>query len=362
MKTYNILGMMSGTSLDGLDLAACRLHLHRDGKWTYEILASASISYDNDLRGKLSAAMELPAVALLKLHHEYGRWLGEQALDFLREHALEIDYIASHGHTVHHRPEEGFTFQIGEGQEIAVITQLPVIYDFRSADVALGGQGAPLVPIGDRLLFGNYDACLNLGGISNISFEQDGKRLAYDIGLANMPLNYLSRKNGKQYDNGGALARSGVLDSELLKALNDLEFYSREIPRSTGAEWFTASVVPLLEHSKAAVPDLLHTTTMHVVEQLKISLVKHAGNKFWKVLLTGGGAKNDFLVGELKKQLPPHIQLEIPDNELLEQKEALLFALLGALRVEGQVNVLASVTGASQNSCSGVLIYPPLKQ
>ncbi len=361
MKSYDILGLMSGTSLDGLDLAACRFS-QSEGIWQFKILASASLAYEPEMKAALSEAMDLQAPELLALHHRYGKWLGQQATAFLQQQKLEVDAIASHGHTVHHRPDQGYTFQLGSGHDLAVASDQLVICDFRSADVALGGQGAPLVPIGDRLLFGEYQACLNLGGISNISFEQQGKRLAYDIGVANMPLNYLSQKRGMAYDNGGQLAATGKLLPELLKALNDLPFYRQEIPRSTGAEWFRREVKPLLDQTSAPIPDLLHTTTLHIAQQLASALSRHANGKSWRVLLTGGGAMNDFLLDQVRALLPETIRIEVPDRELLEQKEALVFAFLGALRLEAQLNVLASVTGASKDSCSGVLYLPGGKQ
>uniref|UniRef100_UPI003593132A anhydro-N-acetylmuramic acid kinase n=1 Tax=Pricia sp. TaxID=2268138 RepID=UPI003593132A len=233
MKTYEILGLMSGTSLDGLDLAFC--HIWPSGtKWKFKIKETKSVSYAPEMQSKLRDSIFLPAEELLSFHNSYGTWLGEQSKSFIDEHALNVECIASHGHTTHHRPEMGLTFQIGSGQHLANASGQKVICDFRTNDVALGGQGAPLVPIGDTLFFGEYDFCLNLGGIANVSFDRDGQRIAYDIGLANMILNHITRKNGLDYDKGGKLASSGRVNAELLKKLNNLEYYRLPYPKSTG--------------------------------------------------------------------------------------------------------------------------------
>ncbi len=244
---YTAMGLMSGTSLDGLDLALCHFYL-TDETWQFELVKGKSVAYDTYWTQKLQQAVNLNGRDLSLLHNEYGKWLGHQATIFLKEQTIEVDLIASHGHTVFHQPKKKLTLQIGSGHELARETKQTVINDFRSLDVALGGQGAPLVPIGDRLIFNEYDFCLNLGGISNISFESAGERIAYDVSIANMLLNNLVQKLGKSYDKGGEIARSGALDEQLFKQLNDLVYLKLPHPKSTGFEWFDEQITPIMVH------------------------------------------------------------------------------------------------------------------
>ncbi|TDQ29350.1 anhydro-N-acetylmuramic acid kinase [Zeaxanthinibacter enoshimensis] len=357
MTQYKVLGMMSGTSLDGLDLAYCHISREENG-WQHQIKAHKSIPYTAEWRQRLKDSIQLPATELLRLHHEYGSWLGKRAREFASENGLEIDLIASHGHTSHHQPQAGYTFQLGYGQNVAHASGLRTVADFRSQDVVLGGQGAPLVPIGDRVFFGDYEFCLNLGGISNISFEKNGKRVAYDIGLANMVLNHIVGKIGMDYDKDGALARKGVLQKDLLTALNNLPYYSQPMPKSTGYEWFLEEVVPLIENNDYPVEDLLHTSVHHICQQVAIAIQQHAEKTSSRVLVTGGGAFNPFLTETLKEMLADLAEVVIPDRTLVEFKEALVFALMGAMRCEGEKNVLCSVTGAQKDSSSGVIYEP----
>lgn len=357
MTTYKVLGLMSGTSLDGLDLAFC--HLQNEGaSWRFNIKAHKNIAYESGMREQLKNAIFLNGEALLLLHNEYGAWLGRQAKAFIEEAGLEVDMIASHGHTAHHQPQQGLTFQLGSGQELATASGVKTISDFRTKDVTLGGQGAPLVPIGDRLLFREYDYCLNLGGISNISFERDGKRIAYDIGLANMPLNFLCRHLDMGYDKGGNMARSGEIIPELYHQLNSLGYYQLPYPKSTGYEWFLQEVVPLLDAFEAPLEDLLHTSIQHICEQVAVQIQKVASGENQQLLVSGGGALNTFLMEVLRQRLGNKIQVVLPPKLIIEYKEALVFALMGALRSEGRINVLASVTGASRDSSSGVIHHP----
>lgn len=357
MKKYKILGLMSGTSLDGLDLAYCHLE-DMNGKWEYKIKNTKSVSYTEELQLELKDSIHLSAERLLGFHNTYGTWLGEQAKNFIEEEKLEVDYIASHGHTSHHRPELGLTFQMGSGQHLANAAATRVICDFRSNDLALGGQGAPLVPIGDHLFFGAYDFCLNLGGISNISFELKNKRIAYDIGLANMILNYITQKIGLAYDQGGEMARSGKINSVMLQRLNDLKYYLLPHPKSIGYEWFLEEVVPIVEDTKDSVENLLHTAIHHICEKVAQQIQLNSKNDEQQVLVTGGGALNIFLIDILKEKLGEQTTVIVPEPILIEFKEALVFALMGALRIERKINVLSSVTGAKRDSSSGVIYLP----
>ena len=348
---------MSGTSLDGLDLCYC--NITRDaGKWSFEILETKSTSYSEGMQLELKDSIFLKADELLQFHNTYGTWLGQEAKQFIENKKLDVDFIASHGHTTHHQPENGLTFQIGSGQHLANESGHKVICDFRTNDVALGGQGAPLVPIGDQLFFGEYDFCLNLGGISNISLEQKGKRIAYDIGLANMILNYITRKIDLAYDKGGKLARSGSINQTMLDLLNGLKYYLLPHPKSIGYEWFVDEVAPIVDATDDTTENLLHTSIQHICEkvakQVKLNSPKEQSNVF----VTGGGALNHFLIEVLQEKLGKNTKVLVPKKELIEFKEAVVFSLMGALRIEQEINVLKSVTGAKKDSSSGVIYLP----
>lgn len=355
MKTYKTIGLMSGTSLDGLDLCYCHI-TQNENRWSFDIIETSSISYNDDLQTKLKNAIYLKADELLEFHNWYGTWLGQQTKAFIKTNSLEVDFIASHGHTTHHKPENGLTFQIGSGQHLANTSGHKVVCDFRTNDVALGGQGAPLVPIGDYLFFGNYGFCLNLGGISNISFDKNGKRIAYDIGLANMILNHITNKIDLAYDNGGEIAKSGEINKKMLEELNALPYYQLPYPKSIGFEWFVEEVVPIVEKTQDSIENLLHTSIHHIcekiAEQVELHKIKNA-----KLFSTGGGALNDFLIATLQEKLTT-TSIVVPNKTLIEFKEALVFALMGALRFEQQINVLKSVTGARRDSSSGVVFLP----
>ncbi|WP_340075727.1 anhydro-N-acetylmuramic acid kinase [Leptobacterium sp. I13] len=356
--TYKVIGLMSGTSLDGLDIAYCHI-TKNNNSWNYQIVKTKSVDYTPQFQARLKTAIQLSATDLLVFHNEYGTWLGKQAAQFIAENNLEVDFIASHGHTVHHQPENGFTFQIGSGQHLANASGKKVICDFRSNDVALGGQGAPLVPIGDRLLFGNYDFCLNLGGIGNISFEKEGERIAYDIAPINMLLNHLAQKLNKPYDKNGQLAQKGVPNNDFLEQLNALAYYHQSPPKSLGYEWFENNILPIAENISDAMENLLHTAVQHIAIQIAKSIknVPTTG-KIKTVLVTGGGAKNDFLIHVLQQQLGSTYKVVVPKKDSIDYKEALIFALIGVLRERNEVNCLHSVTGAAKDSSSGVIYIP----
>ena len=356
-KKYNVIGLMSGTSLDGLDLVYCKIQ-QKENTYIYEILNTKSVDYTPQMRNSLKNAIHLSALDLLELNNSYGTWLGEQTKIFSTEEQLDVDFIASHGHTTHHQPKKGITYQIGSGQHLANASNHIVINDFRTNDVALGGQGAPLVPIGDMLFFKEYDFCLNLGGISNISFQKNNQRIAYDIGLANMILNYITQKIGLSYDKNGDLARSGSINTSLLNSLNELEFYKLPYPKSIGYEWFIKEVIPLVDKTNDSIPNLLHTSVVHICQQIANQVKNNAKPNDTNLLVTGGGALNSFLVDTLKNELKNTATVIVPSITVIEFKEALIFALMGVLRKENTINVLSSVTGAKKDSSSGVIFHP----
>lgn len=357
MHTYNVIGLMSGTSLDGLDLAYCQF-LKKDKDWEFKILNTKSVDYTPQFKAQLKNAINLAVPEFTELHNFYGSWLGEQVNLFIKDYNLQVDFIASHGHTTHHKPEKGFTLQIGSGQHLANVCGIKTICDFRSNDVALGGQGAPLVPIGDMLLFSEYDFCLNLGGISNVSFQQNNKRVAYDIGIANMALNYITNKINLAYDKNGELAKSGVLNKELFYTLNNLIYYKLTYPKSTGYEWFKKEIIPVLENTKDTTENILHTLIKHICSSISNDLLAASTKKNNTLLVTGGGALNGFLMNTLKSKLGTSFTIDTTSKTVIEFKEALIFAFMGVLRHLEQPNALASVTGAKKDSSCGVIYIP----
>ncbi len=348
---------MSGTSLDGLDLCYCHISRTED-KWAFEIKETKSISYSEDMRSELKDSIYLKADELLRFHNTYGTWLGQEAKAFIAENNLKVDFIASHGHTTHHQPENGLTFQIGSGQHLANESGCKVICDFRTNDIALGGQGAPLVPIGDELFFSTYDFCLNLGGISNISLKQKGKRIAYDIGLANMILNHITHKIDMVYDKGGSLARKGSINQKMLEKLNALKYYLLPHPKSIGYEWFLEEVIPIVDETDDTTENLLHTAIHHICIKVVQQVQLNTSQKEQTLFVTGGGALNGFMIETLQNELNDNTKIIVPSNTLIEFKEALVFALMGALRIEQEINVLKSVTGAKRDSSSGIVYLP----
>ncbi len=348
---------MSGTSLDGLDMVYTHIY-KKDNHWDFQIVNTRSVAYDPAFAAQLKNAVHLSAEKLLMLHNSYGSWLGKQVAQFIKEEKLEPTLISSHGHTVFHQPEKGFTYQIGSGQHLANSCGVKVVCDFRSNDLTLGGQGAPFVPIGDRIFFSNYDFCLNVGGISNFSFEKNGERLAYDISPANMLLNYIVNKINLPYDADGSIGRSGALNPSLLKKLNALPYYQAPFPKSLGYEWFLKEVVPIIEETQDTIENVLHTCVHHITAQIAANAKMVFSSADTQMLVTGGGAKNGFFMEVLQEKLKNHSKIVVPETVLIDFKEALVFALMGVLRLEKETNVLRSVTGASRNSSSGVLYEP----
>ena len=344
-----VLGLMSGTSLDGLDLCCVSFAENHDD---FRILAVQTVPYSAIWKSKLENAFYATTTEVDALDKEYGVFLGENITDFINTHSLPpIDLIASHGHTVFHQPNRGITKQIGSGKEIAKHTGIQVVYDFRTQDVVLGGQGAPLVPIGDVILFNKYDACLNLGGFANVSFDMQNSRIAYDIGACNLILNHFAQKLGYEYDDHGFIAQMGTCDESLLNELNNIDYYCFNPPKSLAREFAESQLLPLLSDYDEKI--VLHTYIKHLGFQIGISLTK---SKATKCLVTGGGTYNRFLIDQIQQQTSCF--LEIPDPTIVDYKEALVFALLGLLRKENQINVLSSVTGAKHDHSSGRIAIP----
>jgi len=358
MPTYRVLGIMSGSSLDGLDLALCELEEKR-GRWRHAILKARTIAYPQALRERLLHVMQGSAMELAQLDADLGQFIGQASKRFLRGEKVEL--IASHGHTIFHQPKLGFSTQIGSGARIAAITGITTVCDFRSADVAAGGQGAPLVPLGEKLLFPEHHAFVNLGGICNLSVRADsathslhenGRIVGYDVCIGNQALNYLAQEAGMPFDRDGALARRSPFDMRLLNELNQLDFYLQLPPKSLGREWFQEEMLPIISDRSRPVGTRMRTVVEHIAWQLAKPLRLIEG----PVLVTGGGAHNRYLVERIA--IHADVVVELPSKTIVDFKEALVFALLGVLRMRGEPNALASVTGAKRDTVGGAVHVP----
>lgn len=348
--TFHALGLMSGTSLDGLDICYASFQKKVSGNYNFKILKATTFPYSETWEHQLRNAIHLSAEEIFELNSEYGFYLGQKVQEFIAENSLEnIDFIASHGHTVFHQPQKKFTVQIGDGRAIKLLTDIPVIYDFRSQDVLMGGNGAPLVPIGDELLFSEFDACLNIGGFSNISFKENGKRIAFDICPVNIVLNHFAKQLGKEYDKNGNFARKGKVNLEILTSLNSNEYYHQNPPKSLGMEWVSEQILPKFKDENPL--NIIATFTEHAAVQIAEICTKF---KIKKVLFTGGGTYNSFLIERIKSKT--QTEIIIPEKELIDFKEALIFAFMGVLRMTNENNVLSSATGSSHDHSSGILV------
>lgn len=344
---------MSGTSLDGLDIAYCHF-IKKEKIWKFAILHPATIKYPKAWTERLSSAQHLSGEALVALDVEYGKFLGKACNAFVTKHKLKVDFIASHGHTIFHQPQKSFTYQIGNGNAMHAACGIPVIYDFRSLDVQLGGEGAPLVPVGDKILFSEYDVCLNLGGIANLSMDVKGKRVAYDICFINMSLNYLMGTIGKPFDEDGQMASDGSVDATMLKKLDKIYSGLRKKRPSLGREIFEQQIRPILDESSVSLKDKLRTVSESSAKEIAYAIV--SGKRNAKVLCSGGGTFNSFFVSCLLEHCGDNAALIIPEENIVKFKEALVFAFLGVLRTQGKPNCLKSVTGATKDSSGGVFV------
>jgi anhydro-N-acetylmuramic acid kinase len=362
---YNVIGLMSGSSLDGLDITFVELQ-ETAGKWSYEIICAECHKYTDTLTYRLKDAIHSNALAYQLLHTSYGHYIGEQVNKFIDKYNLHhrVALVVSHGHTTFHLPEKLMTAQLGDGAAIAAETRLPTVTDLRALDVAFGGQGAPIVPIGEKLLFPEFDFFLNIGGIANMSANvKDGSSMkdiiAFDVCPANRILNMLAEENNLLYDEDGKLSASGNINFELLQKLNALNYYQQSYPKSLSNNFGTEIVHPIIKSFTINTEDALRTYVEHITYQIKNSIsncqVVNTDNK-QKMLVTGGGAFNIFLVNRLTKELASlNIEVSIPDSDLINYKEALIMALMGALRWREEYNVLNSVTGAAKSSIGGAL-------
>ncbi|HLO37028.1 MAG TPA: anhydro-N-acetylmuramic acid kinase [Lacibacter sp.] len=356
---YRTIGLMSGSSLDGLDIVFAEFY-ENAANWNFEIKAAGCYEYSNEWKERLQNATALSALDYQLLHTDYGHYLGKEVNRFIEENNLhyQVGLIASHGHTTFHVPSKKMTAQLGDGAAIAAETQLPVVTDLRAIDVAFGGQGAPIVPIGEKLLLKDYSLFLNLGGIANISFNDPGKYIAFDVCPANRVLNLITGLVNKEYDAGGQMASLGNVNEELLKKLNAFEYYNQPFPKSLANSFGTDEIFPMLKSFGLPHNDLLRTYVEHIVQQIKFAIADNhkLQTTNHKLLITGGGAFNNFLIERLAAELSPiGIEVIVPEENLVKYKEALIMGFIGVLRWRQEYNVLSSVTGAERDSIGGAV-------
>lgn len=339
---------MSGTSLDGVDILAVRF----SSDYSFEIKNFECIGYSSEWQEKLSKAKNLSVYFLAKLNIDYGFFLGDLVKRFNLKYNLSPHFVASHGHTIFHNPAENLSFQLGNGNAIASRCGLPVVFDFRVADVCQGGQGAPLVPGAEFLLFPEYSSFLNLGGIANISYKTNNENIvAYDICFCNILLNIFANRLGFSYDEGGKIASSGNLDLSLIQKLKEWDYLHKDSPKSLDKDTIIEEFSWLLDYKSANIEDILCTLNHFIADSITTVANKFQGN----ILTTGGGAFNSYLIHLLNEPSRLNGRIEIADKLLIEAKEALVFAMLGLLRWEGKINILKEVTGARIDTIGGVI-------
>jgi len=349
-KSYKIIGVMSGTSIDGLDLVY--VQFEKKEKWIYKVENSITYRYSKEWFQKLKTSVSLSNSDLVALDQDFTLLLSKQILRFINEFSIkDVDAVSSHGHTVFHNPKSKFTYQIGNLPQISKEIGHKVICNFRQQDVSLGGQGAPLVPVGEKYLFSEYDSCINLGGFANISKTLDNKLIAYDICPVNTVLNYLSNKVNLDFDKDGEISKNGKLIEDLYVKLNKLDYYNNNHPKSLGIEWVNSTIIPLLDQYPNQVGDLLHTYNYHIAEQVSKNIINEKN-----ILVTGGGAKNKFLIDLINKKSNNNVV--IPEDTLIDYKEAIIFGFLGVLKILDINNCYSSVTGSSRDHCSGDIFLP----
>ena len=355
---YRAIGVMSGSSLDGLDIVFTEL-TETGGKWSYSIIAAECVAYTDEWKENLRNAINLSALNYQLLHTAYGHFIGNKINEFIDTNNLHhrVNLIASHGHTTFHLPAQKMTAQLGDGAAIAAVTKLPVVTDLRNVDVAFGGQGAPIVPIGEKLLLSEYQYLLNIGGIANITINTNGNYKAFDVCAANSILNFLVADMGLLYDEGGKIAATGTVQTDLLQQLDSLSYYTQTAPKSLSNSFGISDVLPIIEGATISKQDALRTYVEHIAIQVKAALVSNIVNDVaGKILITGGGAFNTFLIERLTDLLSTeNIIVVVPQEQFVQYKEALIMALMGVLRWREEANVLCSVTGAEQNSIGGAL-------
>jgi len=341
--------------MDGIDLAHCDLTVDDQGKWSYKINAAETVPYNETWRLRLSKLRNQNALNVYKTDRYYGEYIGRLVKDFTSRNGLETDLVSSHGHTIFHQPENNVTYQIGLGEAISAVCGIPSVSNFRAMDVVRDGEGAPISGIGDDVLFSEFDFCLNLGGFANLSCVHNDRRIAFDVCPANILLNRIAREFGKEYDENGEIAESGNVDYDLLEDLNSIQYYEYSYPKSLGREWINEHFWFRVRNSEASKEDKMKTLVDHIASQIgkNIEELSSGDSSIKRVFVTGGGAFNTSLIDHLRSHTDAEII--VPEEKIVNFKEALIFALMGVLRVRNEVNILSSLTGALEDSVAGSL-------
>lgn len=360
LKTYHAIGLMSGSSLDGLDIAYCRLDWDGKALSSWELLEAETLAFSDLWVRRLVALPQQNALTFAQSDIYFSYYMGELLNAFIKKQNIkQIDFVASHGHTVFHDPARRFSIQIGNGNALAATVGKTVICDFRMQDVAMNGEGAPLAPLADAYLFPGYDYYMNIGGIANISAKCSDRWVAYDFAPANQVLNFLAEKSDLKFDKDGEIARAGNVNAELLDSLQKLNFFGKEYPKSMSNEWIRTEVLPLFKGSGRSLEDQMRTAVELIVSTSfdAIALIQRQENKqsvSSEMLMSGGGCHNLFLVEKLKEKLSElNIEVQIPKKDIIDFKEAMLVALLGMFRLNAIPNSIPEVTGAKKATVNG---------
>lgn len=360
-----VIGLMSGSSLDGLDIAFAEFQISGDAI-DFELIKAETVEFTEQWQRRLRNLPKVDALSFAKTHTYFGHLLGNMVNDFIKKHQIEVDFIASHGHTIFHYPDNRMTIQIGDGAAIAAITGLPVVNNFRTHDIAIDGEGTPVAPIADKYLFAGYDFYLNIGGIANISCDIDGRFVAFDIGAANQIFNPLANLMHLPYDDGGNIAKSGKVNEAILSQINEMSYFHQSYPKSLDNTWLQQNILPTYLIAEDTIANKLRTACEQLAQQTAFSIQQIIKNenltlpiseKPFKIFATGGGAFNTFLMKRIEavcnQYFPTKVVVASP--EIVEYKEALLMALMGVLRVHNKVNVMRSVTGAKLDTIGGAI-------
>lgn len=357
-----ILGLISGSSLDGLDMAICQFDEQATSQLEWEVIHTQTAGFPEGLLSRLVRSTELSTRELMELEVEFSKFCASESLDFLTKAKCSVDYIASHGHTVFHYPEDGYTVQIGKGSIIAELTGIPSISDFRSNDIALRGQGAPLAPIVERYLYPGYNVYFNLGGIANFSIHEKSNIRSIDSCPCNQVLNFLISANGLPYDDRGRVARSGKVNDQLLKEWSSLEYFKLSGPKSMDNSWVHQIFIPVMNKYHLSMKDALATMVEFTALQLSkdiSKLLQLDSITQMSGFVTGGGAYNDYLLERMTYHFQKlGLSLEVPDAQTIEFKEAILMSLMGYLRILERPNTIPTVTGAAKMSIGGAVYLP----
>jgi len=362
MKTYKVIGLMSGSSLDGVDLAYCHFIVNGE-EIDFELKIAETIPFPSNWITRLKHLPTQNALTFVKTHTYFGHYLGELINDFIKKHELEVDCIASHGHTIFHAPDKRFTTQIGDGAAMAAITQKTVVCDFRTQDIAIDGEGTPIAPAADRYLFSDFDFCMNIGGIANITCNATDKVVAFDIASANQVMNTMANILDLEYDDNGELAHRGEVNEEIIAQLNEFDYFKNPYPKSIANGWIQSQIIPIYLNTDCPINDKLRTAVEHLATQTAFSIQqiikKEAFHKDkYQLLITGGGAFNGFLMDCIQEKLEAmNVEVLVPSPEIIEYKEAILMGLMGVLRIEKRVNCFQSVTGAKRDTVGGAVYF-----